>query len=89
MKLLKYLYLEEEELYEFYYEHKHAGVLQELIFRHPMKEPGYSVYRTWLMAGNTQAEEHVQKEVMKQIEEQVKLQDEMYKENSEEESNEG
>ena len=87
MKLLKYIYLEEEDLYEFYYEHKHAGVKQELIFRHPYKEPGYPTYRIWLKAGNVQAEEYVQKEMMKQIEEQVKLQDEEY--NPREEKDEG
>lgn len=87
MKLLKYKYLEEEDLYEFYYEHKYKGVLQELIFRHPLKEPGYPCYTTWLKAGNVKAQEYLQKELMEYIEAQVKLQDEEF--DKQEEKDEG
>lgn len=62
MRLIKYEYLLKEELYEFTYDHKHRGVHQELVFRHPNKETGYSVYTTWLKEGNTSADEHITKQ---------------------------
>ena len=63
MRLIKYEYLEDVELYEFTYDHKHRGIQQELKFRYPEKDTGPAVYKAWCKAANERANEELANQI--------------------------